>query len=533
MGTAEKKRESAKLVTPDEAAASSRVTATLMYNRIETLNDYYKSLKETPGFNEKASQTLDSLAKELKSSAIKETIYVNASKMVTDSGENPSRDYIKGKLKDAEATIKKADQSQIIVVELADESKKGDIDKEKVAKMGEKILEISFDEIKAVFVELRANALLFENEKINEAHTKSRFMPHEILTNKDVKVSTEKEDTTPIQHARSNGSNGSENSSKTKDEGKIRRRSKVLSTTLARDWLDETKEYYKVFSKWAELDEAQKKRIDSLFEKADRTSAISDSVELWKEINTIWIGKTNSLDDVTRHLMLEKTQNVSNSTEARNVSRELLVHHVNHFRGDILKPEWLFKDGARLEAELRKEEEFQKHLIRLRKEQDEIVNRSVKASDAKKRDLEKELKDIEDSIETMTKELIKARKSTEVFIDGADKQLKSFWTAYGMALDQHNKVQDGVKENYEGNDIYWGYLHRIAMSAYTKRVLTELQMPPPKSIRVGKEETEQQPVEKEKEIKAPPPPPTSTTENMRAPPPPPTQTSETNSGEAA
>jgi hypothetical protein len=93
-----------------------------------------------------------------------------------------------------------------------------------------------------------------------------------------------------------------------------------------------------------------------------------------------------------------------------------------------------------------------------------------------------------------------------------------------MVHEQHYNVQNGMQKDYEGNDLLWAYLHRVAYEVYVSRHMEDYREPTPPSTPSHSEEKKMEipapaaPVpeetaekkedersEKEKKMVAPPP----------------------------
>jgi hypothetical protein len=321
----------------------------------------------------------------------------------------------------------------------------------------------------------------------------------------------------PKMQAQPTGEKGTTTSSKPTEQENIYRKGRVMP--FQTDWVDEVKEYYKHFSKWADLNEQQRKDFGQMINKVDETSSMKDAIELWKKVNLIWLEKTDTIKSTLKPDLLERTENVATAQDAMNIARESLAHHVNHYLPEFIslfRPN--FKDAP----------EKMEKLFLLIKENEQITA-GYELPDSKK--------------DMSPEDIVKSnRKEIEEIINGASQDMKvpqlnkrfnlvNFYNNYNLMNDilTENTMKPASERDYSGNDIMWAYLHRFAMSAFTNRFLSEREEkgitappPPQEALETKIKAPPPPPTTENKEITVQPPPQEILQENIKAPPPPPT-----------
>ena len=214
---------------------------------------------------------------------------------------------------------------------------------------------------------------------------------------------------------------------------------------------------------------------------------MDDAVKLWKELNTVWLKNTDSINIQFKEELIARNDRVSSSRDAMNLGREELAHHINHYLPKLVS---LFGVDEGISDLLKQRNELEKLQI-------------MERVSAEKKRIEEELEKIQEAIDVAALSYYKANPSKSPKGNLKKLRFDKFLEFYEIMNDKFetNKLLNPVKRDFSGDDDMWNYMHNFAMDAFRARKLPE-----------------SAPVEQEKKIKSPAPPPEVEKQKGIAPP---------------
>lgn len=97
-------------------------------------------------------------------------------------------------------------------------------------------------------------------------------------------------------------------------------------------WIKRTERYYNDIADWAGQSDKQRSDMKRAFEDLRKDGSMERAVEVWKDINVQWLMKTTSISKDQKDSLFEKTQMARTAADTRDIARESLAHHINHYR---------------------------------------------------------------------------------------------------------------------------------------------------------------------------------------------------------
>jgi len=211
-------------------------------------------------------------------------------------------------------------------------------------------------------------------------------------------------------------------------------------------WGGSMEKYVKDIRKWGttfdEEDEKKIEMIQKLMAQTKKSRSMEDATELWKEVNDLWLKKTDTLNEDAKQMFRQRSAGVD-KTDMRSVEssmdmhREQLAFHFDHYREKMFN---IAPGGGWVEKSLKDEE-------RIRKEISAASGEEKKKKEAELRKLfEETQRRLDDS----------ARRG--------DNRLVELYTHYRIMANAHNG--GGSRGNYKGNDKSWQFIYDYAYAAW-------------------------------------------------------------------
>ncbi|MGI0100583.1 MAG: hypothetical protein ACREBH_02595 [Candidatus Micrarchaeaceae archaeon] len=260
--------------------------------------------------------------------------------------------------------------------------------------------------------------------------------------------------------------------------------------TVTKKWLRHAKDYYSHFEVWAEdnISDEKKAEFASKFKELESTMSMKTAIELWKDVNAIWVKNTGVIEDESdREGLLKRTMSVSNAKEAINVSRESLARHVIYYatweeqdkyggtkiNGLMLQSMPSFKPYIRAYTP-----EFMKRFHEERKLHDQLdAEHAAGGKEGLQAEIDEIHKDIERDLGYRTD--FPSRQTGRFNLRNPGHKLSSgnelinFYNNYINMLETHQKGQQDIRNgkdgDYSGDDMMWKYMYLISWAAYRRR----------------------------------------------------------------